>query len=1140
MIMPGGVLRRASESMVGFFGDVLEGRGQVDKGFFGVVGLSLQRGLLDLTPEEARAKEAMAAVCRRVYGIFDSSKVERFGTHPFLPGGPDHRPDLRHRRARRIPDRVGRRRRHLGPRGPRPDPDGEPPRMTTGTARATVAAVDLGAESGRVARVGFDGDAARPSTSSTASRIPLATSTESSAGTWPPSRAASGTASAPSRTATPRSPASAWTAGASTTGSSTPTAPRRRADLLPRRSPGRHLSTRPSTRSAPVALPGHRRPDHPDQHRVRPRLRRPHPPRPAREGVQPADAPRRLPPPALRQPRHRVLRGLHHRLLRHGAQRLGHRSARRARHPDPHAPRGRPARHRRRPAPDRARHRPLSTTRVVMPPGHDTASAVVGTPLAHPDGLYISSGTWSLVASRSAAGHQRRHPGPEHHQRGRVCGHDPLAAQRRRALAPPGVPPGLGRGGPDLHLPGAGHPGRQATGLDSIVNPDAPEFLDGPDAPSRIQAYCAATGTTVAETPGEIVRCTLDSLALSYRAVVDDLTEVTGHAIPSVNIVGGGSNNTLLSQLTADATGLPVHCGPVEATALGNAATQLVALGELADLADIRRVIAGTTDITSYAPSPRLRPVGRRLRPLHPPAGPRPRAARPRRPRHEGLMTHTTWEPDLVSPALVALTTLLGEPARDLAVLAEGNTSELLDDGRLVVKASGAGLAVATAEDFVVVDLDEVMAVVDDPATTQADLSAVLVAPGTDRPDGAGPRRGSIETVVHAAIHTVARDAGIVDTARFIGHTHPTDVVGLLASVRARRPGPASSTPTRRSSSAAPSSSRTRRRASRSAAFYAVALRDVRREHGALPQLVLLANHGIVAIAPTAAGRRGGLDDGGQGGPGPHDGLRGRRRRAALRRGRREVLRARRHRRAARQPRPGPLMPLPDADRGGLLRRRRTDLLRRQLRQRGPSRPRRDPRRARPSAGRPGRLRPDLRPRPGRAVRQSSARALATELLGDESYRDELHRRLARTGPTRGHACIPDALEMFRAPARPRPARDRRQPGGGHRRRADPGRVRALRRRLGHLRGRRSREAEPRVLRVGAARSAATDAEHTVHIGNRLDTDVRPAKALGIGTIWVIRGEAPTRPDRRSSWPRPTWPSRPHHGRRRHPRRAAS
>ncbi len=212
------------------------------------------------------------------------------------------------------------------------------------------------------------------------------------------------------------------------------------------------------------------------------------------------------------------------------------------------------------------------------------------------------------------------------------------------------------------------------------------------------------------------------------------------------------------------------------------------------------------------------------------------------------------WEPDLVSPALVALTNLLGEPARDLAVLAEGNTSELLDDGRLVVKASGAGLAAATAEDFVVADVDEVMAVVDDPATTQADLTAVLVANSTDRPDGAGPRRGSIETVVHAAIHSVARDAGIAANARFVGHTHPTDVVGLLASVRAEEAwtrivysdeavviGRPLYVPY-----ATPGLALGR--------VYALALREYVDTHGVLPQLILLANHGIVALAPTAAG----------------------------------------------------------------------------------------------------------------------------------------------------------------------------------------------------------------------------------------------------------------------------------------------
>jgi rhamnose utilization protein RhaD (predicted bifunctional aldolase and dehydrogenase) len=214
----------------------------------------------------------------------------------------------------------------------------------------------------------------------------------------------------------------------------------------------------------------------------------------------------------------------------------------------------------------------------------------------------------------------------------------------------------------------------------------------------------------------------------------------------------------------------------------------------------------------------------------------------------------TTWQRSLVSPALVALTRLLGEPARDLAVLAEGNTSELLDDGRLVVKASGTGLATATSDDFVVVDVDEVMTVVDDPGTTQADLSAVLVAAGTERPGGAGPRRGSIEAVVHAAVHTVARDAGIVAAVRFVGHTHPTDVVGLLASVRAEEAW------TRVVYSdeavvigrplyvayATPGLALGR--------VYTEALREYVDTHGALPQLILLANHGIVALAPTAAG----------------------------------------------------------------------------------------------------------------------------------------------------------------------------------------------------------------------------------------------------------------------------------------------
>lgn len=210
----------------------------------------------------------------------------------------------------------------------------------------------------------------------------------------------------------------------------------------------------------------------------------------------------------------------------------------------------------------------------------------------------------------------------------------------------------------------------------------------------------------------------------------------------------------------------------------------------------------------------------------------------------------TTWDPTAVSAELLALTHLLGEPARDLAILAEGNTSELLDDGRLVVKASGANLASSTKDDFVLVDVDELMALVDNPDATQADLTRALVAEDADRP-GRAPRRGSIETLVHATVARLAREVG---GTRFIGHTHPTDVVGLLASVHA-------------------ADAWTRIVYSDEAAvigqplfvpyatpgielgrLYDERLGDYVQAHGGLPQLVLLGNHGIVAIAPATAG----------------------------------------------------------------------------------------------------------------------------------------------------------------------------------------------------------------------------------------------------------------------------------------------
>ena len=108
-------------------------------------------------------------------------------------------------------------------------------------------------------------------------------------------------------------------------------------------------------------------------------------------------------------------------------------------------------------------------------------------------------------------------------------------------------------------------------------------------------------------THGEIVRCVLESLALKYRATFDALRQISGHSIETIHVVGGGGQNELLNQFTADAAGIPVVAGPVEATVLGNAAVQLIALGELSSIAEARQIIAGMGVTRTYHPAEKAR-----------------------------------------------------------------------------------------------------------------------------------------------------------------------------------------------------------------------------------------------------------------------------------------------------------------------------------------------------------------------------------------------------------------------------------------------------------------------------------------------------------------------------------------------------
>ncbi|HMQ33610.1 MAG TPA: rhamnulokinase family protein [Chloroflexaceae bacterium] len=240
---------------------------------------------------------------------------------------------------------------------------------------------------------------------------------------------------------------------------------------------------------------------------------------------------------------------------------------------------------------------------VIAVGTHDTASAVAAVPGLDERSAYISSGTWSLVgvelgAPVLSAQAQRLNFTNEGGVAGtvrflkNVAGLWLLQECRRQWQQE-----GQSYGWPELvALAEAAPP------LRSLVDPDAPEFLAVGDMPATIRAACLRTGQPVPESVGALVRCCLESLALKYRWVVEALEGLTGRRIETVRVVGGGSQNALLCQLTADACKRPVVAGPAEGTALGNVLVQAIATGHLPDLAAGRRAAAASVPQTLYAP----------------------------------------------------------------------------------------------------------------------------------------------------------------------------------------------------------------------------------------------------------------------------------------------------------------------------------------------------------------------------------------------------------------------------------------------------------------------------------------------------------------------------------------------------------
>jgi rhamnulokinase len=139
-----------------------------------------------------------------------------------------------------------------------------------------------------------------------------------------------------------------------------------------------------------------------------------------------------------------------------------------------------------------------------------------------------------------------------------------------------------------------------------FINPDNSVFLNPGNMPKAIQEYCAATNQAIPETKGEIARCIYDSLVLKYKFTITQIESLTGKPIEKLHIIGGGANNKMMNQLTADAIGIPVLAGPTEATATGNLMLQAKAVGAVQSLDEMREVIKNSFEIEEYLPSPQL------------------------------------------------------------------------------------------------------------------------------------------------------------------------------------------------------------------------------------------------------------------------------------------------------------------------------------------------------------------------------------------------------------------------------------------------------------------------------------------------------------------------------------------------------
>ena len=245
----------------------------------------------------------------------------------------------------------------------------------------------------------------------------------------------------------------------------------------------------------------------------------------------------------------------------------------------------------------------LSPVAVIVPATHDTGSAFAAVPARGGSWTCISSGTWSLMGAEI--------PGPlvseqvlkyNFTNEGGVGGTIRflknimglwLVQECRRVWE---------RAGRSFTYEDLMRLAEAAPPFVSLVDPDHTSFILPANMPQALADFCTGTGQPAPVEPGTVVRCALESLALKYRWVLERLEELLGKRLDMIHIVGGGSQNTLLCQLTTDACDRQVLAGPMEATAIGNVLVQALGLGLVRSLAEAREIVRQSFDVRSYEP----------------------------------------------------------------------------------------------------------------------------------------------------------------------------------------------------------------------------------------------------------------------------------------------------------------------------------------------------------------------------------------------------------------------------------------------------------------------------------------------------------------------------------------------------------